>query len=539
MTDQDKKTLVAIALKHQQAGKFLEAASAYQQILLDEPDDAHALSCLGILRRQLGRNDLAIGFAGRAVQVRPDSAIYQHNYGEAWLSIGESHQALLAFRKAIALEPTRPEPYAGLGVAFQHFGQWGQSVDALGKAVDLGLRQPGIYVDLAKSLVRCGKLDDAETVLARAQELKSDLPEIWQVRGEILGHRKKYAEAVEAFARATQLAPTYPRPYHGTGVVLALQGEFDAAATAMRRALELDPNYPEANCGLGAIRLRQDQVDEAIACYEKALAARPAYHEARADLALAYEKAGRLKEASQQYAALSQASSDEMHYRFQQAAVGQAEAPAAAPPALVAKLFDRYASSFDEHLTKFLGYRAPQLIFQAVARIAPNHKLDILDLGCGTGLCGQLFKPIAKTLIGIDLSSAMIEKAKERGIYDRLIVGDILDASPIKSDHLGLVTACDVFCYLGDLAPIFQKVGSILTPGGLFAFTVEAIEEGDYHLRQTRRYAHSSRYIRQLAERHGYDLVSLDRTPLRTEKRQDVEGFVAVLRHRKLPSIPA
>ncbi len=532
MTDQEKKALVAIALKYQQAGRFLEAASAYQHILLEEPDDAHALSCLGILSRQLGRNDLAIGFAGRAVQIKPDSAIYQHNYGEAWLAIGEAQQAMLVFRKAISLEPNRPEPHAGLGVALQRLGQWGQSVDALGKAVDLGLRQPAIYADLAKSLVRCRKLDDAERALAWAEELKSDLPEIWQVRGEILGHRKNYAEAVEAFAHAMRLAPAYARPHHGAGVVLALQGQFDAAAAAMRRALELDPDYPEANCGLGAILLRQNHVSEAIACYEKALAARPAYHEARADLAQAYEKAGRLKEAAQQYAALAQVSSNEMYYRFQQAAMGQAEAPAAAPPALVAKLFDRYANSFDEHLTKFLGYRAPQLIFQAVARVAPHHKLDILDLGCGTGLCGQLFKPIAKSLIGIDLSSAMIEKAKERGIYDRLVVGDILDTSPVSSSSFTLVTACDVFCYLGDLAPIFQKVASILSPGGLFAFTVEAIDEGDYQLRQTRRYAHSSNYLKTLAQRQDYDLVSLDRTPLRTERRQDVEGFVVVLRRR-------
>lgn len=532
MTEQEKRELAAAALKYQQAGQLPSAAFIYRQILAHDPDDARALSALGILSRQLNRNDLAIAFAGRAVQINPNSAIYYHNYGEAWLAIKEPEQAALAFRKAIALESSRPEPYAGLGIALQHLGRWGESVDALGKAVDLGLRHPPIYIDLARALMRCGKLDDADLLLDRAAKLNADLPELWQVRGEILGHRKKFCEAVEAFQRASQLAPDYPRPHHGMGVVLALQGEFDRAATAMRRALKLDPNYPEAHCGLGAIQLRTRHIDDAIASYQKALSIKPAYHEARADLALAYEKAGRLKDAAEQYAALAKATADETFYRFQQASVGQGKAPPAAPPELVARLFDKYAGSFDEHLTKFLGYRAPQLIFQSVAPLAPAKKLDILDLGCGTGLCGQLFKPVAQKLVGIDLSSAMVEKAKERGIYDRLIVGDLVETSPIASERFDLVTACDVFCYLGDLAPIFAKVSSLLKPTGLFAFTVEAIDEGDYTLRQTRRYAHSPAYIRNLAGRARYDVISLERTALRTENKKDVEGLVALLRPR-------
>jgi predicted TPR repeat methyltransferase len=533
VTETEKRELVQRAMQLQQAGRLADAAAIYHQILAEEPDDGRSLSALGILSRQRGRNDLAIGFAGRAVQVNPGSAIYQHNYGEAWLAVGEPEQAMLAFRKAIALEPNRPEPYAGLGVALQRRDRWGESVDALGKAVELGLRHPATYVDLARSLMRCQKHDEAEAFLARAEELNPDVAELWQVRGEVLGQRRKYAEAIEAFHRAARLAPHYARPHHGAGVVLALHGDFDAAATAMRRALELDPHYPEAECGLGAILLRTGKATEAIACYERALAARPAYHEARADLALAYEKAGRLKDAAGQYATLARATSQEAFYRFQQASVGQGEPPPAAPPVLIAQLFDKYAASFDEHLIKYLGYRAPQLIFQAVARAAPHGKLDVLDLGCGTGLCGQLLKPLASSLTGIDLSPAMIDKARERGIYDRLIVGDILDTSAIAASRFDLVTACDVFCYLGDLAPVFDRVRAILKPGALFAFTVEATDDkatAGYQLRQTRRYAHAPDYVRQAAEAQGYVLVSLDRTALRSENKQDVDGLVAVLR---------
>ena len=52
-------------------------------------------------------------------------------------------------------------------------------------------------------------------------------------------------------------------------------------------------------------------------------------------------------------------------------------------------------------------------------------KLAILDLGCGTGLAGLAFQPLAARLDGVDLSPAMIEKARARGIYDHLDVADL------------------------------------------------------------------------------------------------------------------
>ena len=130
-----------------------------------------------------------------------------------------------------------------------------------------------------------------------------------------------------------------------------------------------------------------------------------------------------------------------------------------------------------------------------------------------------------KQLLADERGGEVLEYALIAG----LIVGDLLDTSPIESTRFDLVTACDVFCYLGDLAPIFQKVAGLLQPAGLFAFTVEAIDEGEYRLRQTRRYAHSPSYIKNLAKNAGFEVVSLDRTALRSENRQDVAGLVVVL----------
>jgi predicted TPR repeat methyltransferase len=97
------------------------------------------------------------------------------------------------------------------------------------------------------------------------------------------------------------------------------------------------------------------------------------------------------------------------------ASLGAETAPVAAPKEYVIGLFDRYADHFDEHLVGKLRYRTPSLLLDAVMRLAPSGNLgtlDILDLGCGTGLVGSLLRPLARTLTGVDISSNMLQIAR-------------------------------------------------------------------------------------------------------------------------------
>ena len=100
--------------------------------------------------------------------------------------------------------------------------------------------------------------------------------------------------------------------------------------------------------------------------------------------------------------------------------LGEASAAGALPQAYVARLFDDYAWRFDKHLIKNLGYRAPALIAEALSAVAPDRRFALaLDLGCGTGLMGEALRGRVDRLTGVDLSAAMIAKARERGVYDR------------------------------------------------------------------------------------------------------------------------
>jgi predicted TPR repeat methyltransferase len=208
--------------------------------------------------------------------------------------------------------------------------------------------------------------------------------------------------------------------------------------------------------------------------------------------------------------------------------------PDAAPQPYVVQLFDSVAGDFDQHLNDTLKYRVPQLLAEALARCGGLPAgASVLDLGCGTGLAGALLRPQAARLEGVDLSPGMLEQARRRGIYDALACGDIVEHLEALSAPVDLVLAADVFVYLGDLAPVFAASAAALRPGGLFAFSVEALGAAagvDFLLCRTRRYAHALDYVLRLTAAHGFEVALLEAAVLREEGGADVAGGIVVLR---------
>lgn len=270
-------------------------------------------------------------------------------------------------------------------------------------------------------------------------------------------------------------------------------GEAAAAAELMMNALELAPGWV-----LGWFRLGE-------------------FHEA----------AGALEQAEQAWRmCLRLEPLDRPGAGLKLALIG-ATAPIAAPPsAFVEALFDQYAPSFDASLVDKLGYRVPDLLLAAVRAQGERRFQHAVDLGCGTGLMGQRLRPYCETLSGNDISAAMLKKAEAKGIYDRLEKVDLqsFDGAGHGAD---LVTAADVFMYLGALENVFAQVAAMLSPDGLFAFSVEAHKgPEDFALGASRRYAHNEAYVRRLLAESGFALQSLQHETIRMDRNEPVEGLI-------------
>lgn len=194
----------------------------------------------------------------------------------------------------------------------------------------------------------------------------------------------------------------------------------------------------------------------------------------------------------------------------------------------VSELFDAFADSFDSVL-KGLDYQAPALIAEKAAEIVSNRP-SVLDLGCGTGLCGvELKKRLEPScLTGIDLSDGMLEKARARKIYDELRQADITVFS--RENAFDLVVSADVLTYLGDLSAVFENVRKSLKTGGYFVLTVsENTEHPDkYEMELSGRFTHGEDYIRKTLA--GFEIRTLSRVELRKELNEPVMGLLVAAR---------
>jgi predicted TPR repeat methyltransferase len=222
---------------------------------------------------------------------------------------------------------------------------------------------------------------------------------------------------------------------------------------------------------------------------------------------------------------------------FELALAGLGPTPAEMPAAYTAALFDAYAPHFDARLRGDLLYRAPELLLAGLLRALGTRRdpgpLDVCDVGCGTGLLGPLLRPLARRLDGVDRSPLMLARAGALLLYDDLAAADLTATLASRPAAYDVVTAADVFVYIGDLAPALAATALALRCGGLAAFTVELAAEtagAGYHLTATGRYEHAPAFVRAAAAAAGLTEVSADPGILRSEQGQPVLGMVWVLR---------
>jgi predicted TPR repeat methyltransferase len=291
--------------------------------------------------------------------------------------------------------------------------------------------------------------------------------------------------------------------------LLIMAGHRDEAAAAMKELVDRNPDDLQAHQQLAALLKRMARPLEAEQVFKKA-----ALIEAK------------------MYVTQNHDVQETAH--FFEASTSQHSAPQTAPIPYVTSLFDQYAETFDALLRISLDYKAPELLLAACRKVSSINleSLDILDLGCGTGLAGEIFRPFAKQLIGVDLSTKMLAIAREKLIYDDLQAGDIVPYLQKMTKACSLILAADVFVYLGDLDTVFSAVKRALAPGGHFAFTVEASAEADYYLQSVRRYAHSRSYLERLVVEHQFEIKLLEETSTRLESRIPVRSYLVILRSR-------
>jgi predicted TPR repeat methyltransferase len=153
--------------------------------------------------------------------------------------------------------------------------------------------------------------------------------------------------------------------------------------------------------------------------------------------------------------------------------------------------------------------------------------LAVADIGCGTGLCGPLLRPWAGSLIGVDLSPRMLDKARRRGVYDQLVEAELVGWLRGRPGLFDLILCADTLCYFGRLDEVFAASRAALQSGGVFVFSVESAAADDvaeYRLHPSGRYAHRSAFVEAQLAAAGLKLLERRDVTLRQELGKPVAG---------------
>ncbi len=385
------------------------------------------------------------------------------------------------------------------GIALFESGQYEPADEAFAQALALAPGRASVLLNLGVTKVHRQLFAEAVPLLQAALAADDTLADGWAALGLAQMELGQWAEALRSHENAVERGAGVAAVQMRLGQCQARAGRTPLALATLQAAVEQDPGLAEAWSQLGHLQREMQQPAEAARCYQNALD-----RGADADL-----------------------------HRYYLAALQQGGPVPNAPRQYVQTLFDQYADEFEDHLVGALRYQGHRVLVEALPAACPPRFAQVLDLGCGTGLCGPHIRPRASVLWGLDLSAAMLEKARARGVYDHLIEGDVVEALGAEAAVFDLVLAADVFIYVGHLDAVFAQLAQRISSGGWLAFTIEEAAKdagAGPQLLPSLRYAHTQEYVEALALRHGFTCAHVHSAPLRWDQDTAVPGKYFYLR---------
>jgi predicted TPR repeat methyltransferase len=411
-------------------------------------------------------------------------------------------EAESALQEVLQRSPDQPDALHFLGVLRHTQGQVGEAVNLIQRALAAVPNNASAWNNLGNVLLRAGCGEEA---------------------ADAYDHAVTYGEGTDAV-----------RALNNLGVLHRKLGRLDRSELALRHAVERDPAFADAWYNLSTTLIKQGRVHDGLVAHSKAVALWPEDVQSRQEVIralLLLDERERAAKLLREWLASEPGNAVAQHMLA--ACESESETPERASDGYVQQVFDGFAASFDAKL-EALDYRGPALVVEALrSAVGADHAaLDIVDAGCGTGLCGIGLKPWARTLAGCDLSVGMLRRAKARNVYDVLHQAELTHYLNTQPEAFDAVVSADTLCYFGALDGALAAAMYSLRRRGWLIFTVEALPAQDdrAHVLQTNgRYAHSATHLRTAATVAGLATHALDAVVLRKEAGRDVGGYLAVM----------
>ena len=514
----------------------------------------------GLSFKALGSLRQALDCFSKAIQLNPQNFLAHNHKGEVLEILGELINAAQSFRDAIVIDKNFSDGHHNLGLCLKRMGNIKESIDSYSKAIEINPKNFMTHNNLGNALYSIGRVEESIESFKQAINLNPEFSEVYFNIGNAFRLLKMSKLAIDHYRTALKKKPDFAEAYNYLGTLLGELGHTDSALAQLEKAVEAKPGYAIAHNNAGKILFESRNNQDALREYNRALLAKPDYTEAFCNRAVLHFRIGDYKNSIRDYLdavkvdpkcieayfglgnvwnAIGESSKAIINYnkaiqinpehqssKYMVASLTGMKFPRA-PVEYIRDLFDNFAKKFDESLIIHLKYQGPthllKLFSNAFGQRSDKYSATV-DLGCGTGLTGKLFRDHTDYLIGVDLSKNMIQKAEEKKIYDDFFIQDMSSFLYETTNSFDFFICADVFIYFGDLSSLFELIKNRSQKSATLAFWTEHSKTEDFYLSKVGRFCHSKKYILSLLKQNGFKLISFETNKLRKEGKNWIDG---------------
>lgn len=520
----------------QEQGKFHEAIALLEEIIAKNPT-SDAFHQLGLCFAQIQDITKSITFLEKALELDSNNAVVHNHLGNVFKIMKQTDKAIQHYLQAIAITPDYAQAHSNLASLYalrkdyQHaLKHYHSAVHAAPDFVlahfNLGLlllqnnQKEAASVQFQNVLslcpdhiesqfyraalaLDCEDLETAEFLFEQVLSVNEQDLDTLNNLGVIALKRKQGQKAIEYFTKVLTYDINHQEARNNLAATFMHHDRFENALMHYDVLLKNDPNNIEYLYNMGVAQMALGHLNEAVLLFETLLEHDEKHFASLNNLAAIYNRLGdKTKAQSLLEKALASNPGDKSSQHMLNA-LKKTGSACPTSPEYATNLFNNYALYYDKHMQEQLHYRLPQEIQHLLSELPQHQFTKVLDLGCGTGLMGEMIKPYCKELTGVDIAEKMIQRASEKQVYDQLVTADLQTFLQNNNESFDLVIAADVLPYLGALDKVFSAITDHLTQSGYFIFTTEISEDGEWQLQENARFSHKLSYLQDLAEKSG------------------------------------
>ncbi|MBQ8750074.1 MAG: tetratricopeptide repeat protein [Alphaproteobacteria bacterium] len=467
-----EKYFITAANCYDAIGDKKTALSLYKKALEINPDSTTALLNISTIYYEIKKYEKALKFSNKVLETKPDNFSALLNIANTYYANKEYNEALKFYEKLYELNPNSYNAIANIANTCYNLNQFIRAIEFSKMAIEMRPNSVEPYIVAGNSYAELLKKDDAAILLKKAASIAPNSEWVCNSIASLFMKMGNYKQGLGYAWRLFSLKNNITADDHiNFGYIL-----YEA--------------HDEKQTQL---------VDHYLTLWEEKYPQNPIVHH----ICCALRNVQEVQTSDLEY---------------------------------VKTLFDGFAPSFDNILTE-LDYSVPQSIAEFLKENLKTKlfkKQQILDIGCGTGLCSEELKKIFpnEEYYGVDISEKMLNEAGKKNIYKELYQDDISNFLTKNTTKYQTIIAGDVLTYMGDLKPLTRLLAKSISFNGYLCFSISknTYNKNEYFLTPSGRFVHNISYVMRQLKHCGFEVIKTEEKVLRREGAKDVIGYIILVK---------